>query len=224
MSATASSSKPTTSVDAAISRNARDLEKELEVERIMKSFKLNPYDILDLPVTATESEIKKQYRKRSLMIHPDKFKHEKGLEAFDFLKKAEGILSDTAQRAEVDTVMTHSRILVLRSILPAGTPTNIPETDPRITGLKPPLDAQIRLKAREVLIEEELSKRRKQKLTYANEGAEAARKEEEIVSRKRKIEDQAKWEERRDDRIHQWRDFAGKKKTTKKSKNTHVLG
>lgn len=36
--------------------------------------------MLDLPAFATESEVKKQYRKKSLMIHPDKFKHEQGHE------------------------------------------------------------------------------------------------------------------------------------------------
>jgi hypothetical protein len=40
----------------------------------------SPYDILDLPVGATENEVKKQYRKKSLLIHPDKYKHERGLE------------------------------------------------------------------------------------------------------------------------------------------------
>ena len=40
----------------------------------------SPYDILDLPVTATEAEVKRQYRKKSLLIHPDKFKHEHGME------------------------------------------------------------------------------------------------------------------------------------------------
>ena len=29
----------------------------------------------------------KSYRKRSLLIHPDKLKHERGIEAFDLLKK-----------------------------------------------------------------------------------------------------------------------------------------
>jgi DnaJ family protein C protein 8 len=64
------------------------------VERILKAFKLkydpsspqlrqnadlsSPYDILDLPVSATEADVKKQYRKKSLMIHPDKFKHDQG--------------------------------------------------------------------------------------------------------------------------------------------------
>jgi DnaJ-class molecular chaperone len=50
----------------------------------------SPYDILDLPISATESEIKKQYRKKSLMIHPDKFKHEKGLEVRLFLLYTDG--------------------------------------------------------------------------------------------------------------------------------------
>jgi DnaJ family protein C protein 8 len=40
----------------------------------------SPYDVLDVPFGATESEVKKKYRKISLMIHPDKFKHENGPE------------------------------------------------------------------------------------------------------------------------------------------------
>ena len=40
----------------------------------------SPYDILDLGINATENEIKKQYRKKSLLIHPDKFKHPRGIE------------------------------------------------------------------------------------------------------------------------------------------------
>lgn len=40
----------------------------------------SPYEVLDVAAFATESEIKKTYRKKSLMIHPDKFKHEQGPE------------------------------------------------------------------------------------------------------------------------------------------------
>jgi DnaJ family protein C protein 8 len=46
----------------------------------MQADQHSPYDVLDLPAFATESEVKKQYRKKSLMIHPDKFKHEQGHE------------------------------------------------------------------------------------------------------------------------------------------------
>jgi len=51
--------------------------------RILWSFKLNPYERLNLRFTATPEEIRKQYRKISLMVHPDKCKHPQAAEAFD---------------------------------------------------------------------------------------------------------------------------------------------
>lgn len=36
----------------------------------------SPYDVLDVPYTATEADVKRQYRRKALLIHPDKFKHE----------------------------------------------------------------------------------------------------------------------------------------------------
>lgn len=51
--------------------------------RILWSFKLNPYERLNLRFTATPEEIRRQYRKLSLMVHPDKCKHPQAAEAFD---------------------------------------------------------------------------------------------------------------------------------------------
>ncbi|KAH8090736.1 hypothetical protein HD553DRAFT_303230 [Filobasidium floriforme] len=218
-------------IERLIAQEASDFIKELEVERVLKSFKLNPYDILDLGINATENEIKKQYRKKSLLIHPDKFKHPRGIEAFDQLKKAEAMLGDKDKRDEVDAVMRHARVQVLKPLFPPGTNTSeVPDDDPRLTALDPPLDMQVKKKAREVFVEEELLKRRAQKIAYANEGAEAAKKEAEINQRKRKQEDEATWESRRDERVSTWREFAGTsssspaapKKTKKKKLN--VLG
>ena len=42
--------------------------------------------------------VDKIYRKKSLMIHPDRFKHPRGPEAFDLLKKAEIELLDKEKR------------------------------------------------------------------------------------------------------------------------------
>jgi len=55
---------------------------------------------------------------------------------------------------------------------------------------------------------------RAQKIAYANEGAEAAKKESEVNQRKRKKEDEENWESRRDERVSSWRDFAGTSSTT----------
>ena len=50
------SSKTTDEVDIEkyLEAEATQLERDAEVERVLKAFKLNPYDILDLPITADE--------------------------------------------------------------------------------------------------------------------------------------------------------------------------
>ncbi|KAJ9127852.1 hypothetical protein QFC24_000136 [Naganishia onofrii] len=191
-----------------VAKDASDFIRELEVERILRAFKLNPYDILDLPVGATENEVKKQYRKKSLLIHPDKYKHERGLEAFDFLKKAEAALGDEKKRPDIDGVMAHARHLVIKDIVAPGVnPSTVKDDDPRLADLNPSLDSRIRTKSKEVFVEEELARRRAQKLQYANEGAEAAKKDAELREKKRKKEQEEEWESRRDDRISNWRSF-----------------
>ncbi|KAJ9115662.1 hypothetical protein QFC20_000989 [Naganishia adeliensis] len=195
-------------LEQAIAKDASDFIRELEVERIIRAFKLNPYDILDLPVGASDTEIKKQYRKKSLLIHPDKFKHARGLEAFDFLKKAEALLGDEKKRPDIDSVMAHARHLVIKDLVAPGVnPSTVKDDDPRLIDLNPSLDLRIRNKSKEVFVEEELARRRAQKLQYANEGAEAAKKDAEVQDRKRKKEEEEAWEARRDERISSWRTF-----------------
>ena len=48
---------------------------------------MNPYDILDLTQDADEKTIQKSYRKKSLLIHPDKMTEDQARaeEAFDLL-------------------------------------------------------------------------------------------------------------------------------------------
>ncbi len=50
----------------------------------------------------TLNRAERSYRKKSLLIHPDKLKHERGIEAFDLLKKvgpAPRIRPDSPARA-----------------------------------------------------------------------------------------------------------------------------
>ena len=62
-----------------------------EVDRVLtRAFRMNPYDILDLTQDADEKTIQKSYRKKSLLIHPDKMTEDQARaeEAFDLLKKS----------------------------------------------------------------------------------------------------------------------------------------
>ncbi|CEG84126.1 hypothetical protein RMATCC62417_17973 [Rhizopus microsporus] len=56
----------------------------------------------------------------------------------------------------------------------------------------------------------ELRKRRQLKKEMEAEGAEKKKAEEAALDRKRKAEDDKKWEESRDTRVNSWRDFQKK--------------
>ncbi|KAJ8521381.1 hypothetical protein ONZ45_g1950 [Pleurotus djamor] len=198
-------------IEKLLSREASAFQREVEVERILKAFKLNPYEMLDLDETATAEEIKKKYRQLSLYKCP----HERAPEAFDLLKKAESELADKAKREELDAVLNQARILVLKSVeLPASTPLN----DPRVLALKPPYKARLKQQAKDMLIEEEVRRRKAIKMNLANEGLEAKKKDDEVAAKKRKAEDDKVWEDTREQRVDSWRSFSNNSKKKKKTK------
>ncbi|ETW83209.1 hypothetical protein HETIRDRAFT_439694 [Heterobasidion irregulare TC 32-1] len=203
-----------------LNREASAFQRELEVERILQAFKLNPYDILDLDETAKPEDVKRKYRQLSLFIHPDKTPHARAPEAFDILKKAESELSDTAKREELDATITQARSVLLKAL---SLPTNTPDDHPKLKGLEPTFKVQLRIKSKELLIDEEVRRRKAVKMNLANEGFEARKKEEEVTAKKRKAEDDAKWEETREQRVGSWRSFTNNSKKKKKQK-VNILG
>jgi len=214
------SSRGPDDIEKLLSREATAFQRELEVERILKAFKLNPYEILDISEDATPEDIKKKYRQLSLFIHPDKTTHARAPDAFDLLKKAESELSDKDKREEVDAVLNQARTLLLKSL---NLPTTIPPSDPRLKSLNPPWRQQLLAKAKELLIDEEVRRRKAIKMNLANEGLEARKKEEEVSAKKRKAEEDARWEENREQRVGSWRTFANTKNKKKKQK-VAILG
>jgi DnaJ homolog subfamily C member 8 len=59
-------------------------------------------------------------------------------------------------------------------------------------------------------------------MTMIAEGAEAKKKEDEIAEKKRKAEEEKKWEDTREDRVSDWRSFQSGPK--KKKRKIEVLG
>jgi DnaJ family protein C protein 8 len=105
--------------------------------------------------------------------------------------QAESELSDKSKREELDAVIQQGRILVLKSLsLPLATP----DDDPKLRGLVPPFKARLRQESKDLLIEEEVRRRKAVKMNLANEGLEARKKDEEVASRKRKVEEDKQWE------------------------------
>ncbi|KAF0706071.1 hypothetical protein AaE_014272 [Aphanomyces astaci] len=60
------------------------------------------YQVLRVPSTATQDEIKKSYRKLALVYHPDKAKTAQDGELFKYMSAAYGVLSDKQLKAAYD--------------------------------------------------------------------------------------------------------------------------
>lgn len=88
-----------------------DARRTAECERILGCFKINPYEILALwkQDEATASETRKQFRQRSLFVHPDKCKHPQAKEAFELVTKAYKDLCDEETKKEADATIRHAR-------------------------------------------------------------------------------------------------------------------
>ncbi|KIW11978.1 hypothetical protein PV08_09252 [Exophiala spinifera] len=61
------------------------------------------YELLSIPATASESEIRRAYRKTSLLYHPDKVKPTpENLNKFQLLQTAINVLTDAAEKLKYD--------------------------------------------------------------------------------------------------------------------------
>ncbi|KAG6900801.1 hypothetical protein C0993_000120 [Termitomyces sp. T159_Od127] len=181
----ASSSKPPagsaasntveTDLDKLLSREESAFNREVEVERILKAFKL---------------------------------------------KYAESELSDKDKRENLDAVINQARLMILKAL---NLPSSTPDTDPNLRGLEPPYKVRLRLQSKELLIDEEVRRRKAIKMNLANEGLEARKKDEEIAAKKRKVQEDKQWEDNREQRVDSWRAFTKDTRKKKKAK-VAVLG
>ena len=149
------------------------------------------------------SDIKATYRKKSLLIHPDKTSNPSAPDAFDRLKKAQTELSDEKARERLDECISDARNLLMRE---HG--WDVDSVELRTEKFR----KEWREKTKFVLVEAEARRRRQLKAQMQEEGREKAKVEEEEEKRKRKREHDAAWEETREGRVGSWRDFAVKKK------------
>lgn len=174
--------------------------------------------MLDLQPGVPESDIKIVYRKKSLLIHPDKTKNPQAPDAFDRLKKAQTTLLDEKQRQHLDECIADARQLLIRQHKYTVDSEELKTED---------FKQEWRKKTVEVLVEAEARRRRQIKAQMQEEGREKAREDAEIEERKRKRDHDKQWEDTRDKRIGSWRDFQkGVKKgeEQKKKKKLKVLG
>lgn len=128
--------------------------------------------------------------------------------------QAESQLSEAASKESIDQIIFYARRTLLGKFAPPLPPTTTDELVPPVwTALFVPLEAddlrfpppsdpalpsdwrvRVLKETRDILIDEEVQRRRAIKNTLANEGLEAKRQEEEIQDRKRKMDEKKTWE------------------------------
>ncbi|RLN17407.1 hypothetical protein C2845_PM02G31020 [Panicum miliaceum] len=198
-----------------------EAERDNEVLRILGCFKLNPFEHLKLSFDSSPDEVKKQYRKLSLLVHPDKCKHPQAQEAFAALAKAQQLLLDPQERGYILDQVTAAKEELrakrkkelkkdsaskIKSLVDEGKYEEQFERSDEF-------QQQLIIKVREILTEKEWRRRKMQMRISEEEGRLKKDEEETKEMWKRKREHEEKWEETRDQRVSSWRDFmnTGKK-------------
>ncbi|KAK2608960.1 DnaJ sub C member 8 [Conoideocrella luteorostrata] len=200
----------------ALELEAKEFDKDAEIDRILRAFRLDAYAVLDLQPGVPESDIKITYRKKSLLIHPDKTKNPQAPDAFDRLKKAQLELTDEKHRERLDEAIADARMLLIRANKWTVDSPELKTDD---------FAKKWREKTKEVLIDNEHRRRRQVKAQLQEEGREQRKQDTELEERKRKRQHEQDWESTRDERISSWRTFQkggksgdGDKKKKKKLK------
>ncbi|KAG8096704.1 hypothetical protein GUJ93_ZPchr0013g36655 [Zizania palustris] len=204
-----------------------EAERDNEVLRILGCFKLNPFEHLKLSFDSSPDEVKKQYRKLSLLVHPDKCKHPQAQEAFGALAKAQQLLLDPQERGYI-----LDQVTAAKEELRAKRKKELKKDS--ASKIKSQVDEgkyeeqyersdefqkQLIIKVREILTDKEWRRRKMQMRISEEEGRLKKDEEETKEMWKRKREHEEKWEETRDQRVSSWRDFM---KTGKKARKGEI--
>lgn len=201
-------------VDSILKQESNKHAQDEEIARILSEFLPDAYSVLGLQPGCTTSDIKAQYRKKSLLIHPDRTPNTQAPDAFDRLKKAQDALLDDKRREHLDQAFTDARRLLIRERKWAL-------SDERLKSAAFLRDW--REKTREVLVEDELRKRRIEKARMEEEGRQKRKMEEQIEEKRKKREADRAWEDSRDTRVGNWREYRKTISKPKKKKKADLL-
>lgn len=179
----------------------RGLDKEREIERILNAFKLNAYDVLGVRPGIAPDQIRRMYRSKSLQLHPDRNPgNERAAAAFDRLKKAQDELLDDNARELLDSAWVDARNMLIRE-------QKISRDDSERL-MSSEFVADLLVRWCEVLVQDELRRRKKRQIALAEEGRQRAKAEADEEQKREEAKHKEQWEATRDERVAGWRVYA----------------
>lgn len=200
-------------------------------ERVLGAFRLNPFDILDLRMDATKTDLSKQFRKVSLLIHPDKCNHERAKEAFELANAAYKMVQNEEEMKFTRAAIEQAKENVLAERTKEVQRNNALSTLHRLREGEEDKWKQSnefhyrwKIQTQKVLTNMEWKKRRFGKRIREEEERVRKNDEEEKQKAKDAQKRQKTWEEQREERVGGWRQFVKTKESKKKKKKAQVLG
>ncbi|OEH78504.1 putative DnaJ domain-containing protein [Cyclospora cayetanensis] len=177
-----------------------------ECVRLTSQVFVSPFQVLLLTPDATEEDIRRQYRKLSLLIHPDKCKHELAQEAFQVVNKAYEKVQEEGVRQRYEGVIEEAKKRVLKQRVQenkarrAAGQELLPETLDALRGAV--------FECCEALLKEIQEKKDyADKCKAANEKYEREKEDKLIEEEKEKCRERNEWVKKRDERVGSWREY-----------------
>eukprot|EP00697_Spironema_sp_BW2_P005741 gnl/Spiro4/18001_TR9607_c0_g1_i1.p1 gnl/Spiro4/18001_TR9607_c0_g1~~gnl/Spiro4/18001_TR9607_c0_g1_i1.p1 ORF type:complete len:273 (+),score=63.75 gnl/Spiro4/18001_TR9607_c0_g1_i1:38-820(+) len=171
---------------------------------------MNPFYVLCINYETSPEDMNRRYRRLSIKVHPDKFPgNPKAAAAFEAINEAYKTLKDDEKREYCTAVVARAREKVLAEVKAKKRAAkrdkiSIEEDDPKV------VERLIEVEVHKIFVEIEQKK------------LELEEQDVQTTKRKRDQEEQAKvatakvqaqkeaWENKREDRVSNWRDFKGK--------------
>lgn len=180
---------------------------------------LNPFEVLLVEPEDSADRIKRQYKKLSILVHPDKNPHdaERAQKAFDALTKAFKTLEDEKCREKVLEVVEEAKYKVNKNIEEKKKKLRVEKRDTRVEEDDPVKYRQaIRVMTMKLFAEYE----RKRRMQEDRAQEERKRKREDEIEQEKNKEIEKEWqknfEESRQNRVNSWQNFSKKTKFKRK--------
>lgn len=197
-------------LDRILAAEELTLAKDKEIERVLLCHANDHFAVLELSplvdLDGLSNRIKRVYRKKTLLLHPDKVKNPRAPDAFDRLKKAESVLMDEKSTERENLIKIYESVC----------------GDKRETAFEHLTNVEIRKKVALVLAEqqndEEIERKFAQRQEQLHQEEMKRLKEERELKKKLALQ----WEDERDKRVSNWRQYTNKV-SKKKKKKRNVL-
>lgn len=176
-----------------------------------KFFALNPFEVLNVPWQTPQDEVKKAYKKLSILVHPDRNKNSaEATKAFEIVNNAFKRLDDAKKRVacvelgeaaekEVLKAKKQERIKARKEGVDDETTLPLDDSDT--------FNERVNVELCKLFVELEKRREELKTLDMSNAKRELDEKEELRLKRVQAQQEKESWEKGRNDRVDGWRDF-----------------